>query len=49
MSELAKAIAEAVTPDDIDSNDNEETKTNYLTKNEQKIEKILDQKNKNQA
>ena len=46
MSELAKAIAEAVTPDDIDSNDNEETKS-ILAKNEQKIEKILDQKNNN--
>lgn len=38
MSELAKAIAEAVTPDDVDSNDNEETKSNYIAKNEIKIE-----------
>ena len=45
MSELAKAIAEAVTPEDVDSNDNEEIKSNYIAKNEQKIEKILDQKN----
>jgi hypothetical protein len=32
MSELAKAIAEAVTPEDMDSNDDEETKSNYVTK-----------------
>jgi hypothetical protein len=46
MSELAKAIAEAVTPEDMDANDDEETKSNYITKhkeiNRQKIEKILD-------
>jgi hypothetical protein len=32
MSDLAKAIAEAITPDDMDTNDDEETKTNYVTK-----------------
>jgi hypothetical protein len=32
MSELARAIAEAVTPEDIDANDNEEIKSNYLSK-----------------
>ena len=45
MTELAKSIAEAVTPDDFDSTDNEETKSNYIAKNEMKIERILDQKN----
>lgn len=48
MSELAKAIAEAVTPMDMDLNDDEETKSSYLSKhkeiNVEKIEKILDMK-----
>jgi hypothetical protein len=46
MSELAKAIAEAITPVDMDGDDDDETKSNYLSKhkeiNVEKIEKILD-------
>ena len=46
MSELARAIAEAVTPVDMDGDDDEETRTNYLSKhkeiNVEKIERILD-------
>jgi hypothetical protein len=46
MSDLAKAIAEAVTPDDMNGDDDDETKSNYLNKhkeiNFEKIEKILD-------
>lgn len=48
MSELANAIAQAVTPEDFDIDDKEETKSNYISKqqkaNAQKIEKILDEK-----
>ena len=41
MSDLAKAIAEAITPDDMDANDDEETKTNYVTKHKQiNVQKI---------